>query len=105
MKDKENTIDIIIAKQTAQQSNATVRWIPRTLVVADGLTKGDGVAADRLRAVTRRGWYRIGDEQGALQRNKEEKERRLARGKERARHAEEEACEREQQAESTRENP
>jgi hypothetical protein len=83
MTDKENSLDMVITKQTLQKGSMVVRWIPRTLMLADGLTKDDGVASDRLRAILREGRYRIGEEQEALDRNRAEKERRLERGKKR----------------------
>ncbi len=53
-------------------------------MIADGLTKDDGTAADRLRAVLRGGLYRIGNEAEALERNRKEKDLRIERGKTRA---------------------
>ncbi len=59
-------------------------------MVADGLTKDDGAAADVIRSAMRHGCYKIGNEEEALKRNREEKDRRLARGAERQRKAQEE---------------
>ena len=52
-------------------------------MVADGLTKDDGPASDVIRVTMRHSMYKIGSEEEALERNREEKERRLARGRER----------------------
>ena len=83
MNDKENAVDMLIGRRLMKRMRTSLRWIPRTLMLADGLTKDDGPASDVLRSAMRHAVYKIGDEEEALQKNRDEKERRLARGRER----------------------
>ena len=81
MHDRESALDMIITKRLRSRLGCSLRWVPRVLMVADGLTKDDGPAADKIRLHMASGLYLIGKESDAIARSKAEKERRVARGK------------------------
>ena len=76
--DKRCAIDLAIGRESLKRLQATLRWGPTNLQLADSLTKDSSEPTDLLRACIRNRLYQLADESLVLARASEERLRRKA---------------------------
>lgn len=78
VEDCTTSIDICIIKESVKTFAANVRWVPTDRMIADGLTKDSEDPIDLLRACIRSSTYQISPEKYVLEKQAQEKQRRLS---------------------------
>ena len=75
--DRRTAIDLAMARETLQHVQATIRWCPRTKMLADSLTKAEvSKGNDAMTSVLRLGTYRLAPETEEMQLRKEDPQRK-----------------------------
>jgi hypothetical protein len=82
--DRTASLDLVIIRHYAKRLGLPVRWCPTTRQIADAMTKDSSEATDLLRGLMRKGRYVLADEDTVMEARKEERARRVERGKARA---------------------
>lgn len=77
VEDRRTSIDICIIKESIKSLLGNVRWVPTDRMIADSLTKDSGDPIDLLRACIRSSSYQISPEKYVLEKQAQEKQRRL----------------------------
>ena len=85
---KSRALDTVQLRECLVRTKTALRWAPGVHQLADVLTKDAAGPADSWKAYCRQEWYRLADEDEALQLRAAEKEARLQRGRERKERAE-----------------